>query len=107
MAINTATKIHQGKNRVKLLRDMESPTVFVPPATDCNELRKTLATNYTNSTKLFRVIREIRGKPFLESILQQGGGSDHGLHGSSSTVTRSASAPIERCASGRYHHRQP
>src|SRR5881396_1672461 len=34
------------------------------PATDCNKLRKSLATNCTNDTKLFRVIRAIRGKPF-------------------------------------------
>src|SRR6266545_6502874 len=38
---------------------------------DCNELRKSLATNSTNSTKLFRVIREIRGKPFWSQFFNR------------------------------------
>ena len=47
-------------------------TVFVPLPQIATNSEKSLATNYTNSTKLFRVIREVRGEPFLESILQQG-----------------------------------
>src|SRR5207249_11840907 len=40
------------------------PTVFVPLPQIATNSEKSVATNYTNSTKLFRVIREIRGKPF-------------------------------------------
>jgi len=71
MAINTVTKIHQGKNRVKLLRHMEKPTVFVPLPQIATNSEKSLATNYTNSTKLFRVIREIRGKSFRSQFFNK------------------------------------
>ena len=40
------------------------PAVFDPLPQIATNSEKSVATNYTNSTKLFRVIREIRGKPF-------------------------------------------
>ena len=49
---------HDGKH--------ENPRVVVAAS------EKSLATNYTNSTKLFRVIREIRGKPFWSQFFNRG-----------------------------------
>src|SRR5439155_25785427 len=40
------------------------PAVFDPLPQIATNSEKSVATNYTKSTKLFRVIREIRGKPF-------------------------------------------
>src|SRR5213593_4778928 len=102
MAINTATKIHQGKNRVKLLRHMQSQLCLIP-ATDCNELRKKPGHELH---EFHETLSSNSWQAFLGSILQQGGGSGHGLHGSSSKLTNSASAPTERCASGRCRHRR-
>ena len=51
------------------------PAVFDPLPQIATNSEKSVATNYTNSTKLFRVIREIRGKPFWSQffkILRQG-----------------------------------